>query len=202
MDFQALVAAFGMLFIMEIGDKTQLAVLSLSANTGRPRNVFLGAALALSLVTALGVALGTGASKLVPGDWLSRTAALAFILVGAFMLWKARPGTGKPDSDGEVNGPGHSGLSRGAFGVISASFALLFLAEMGDKTQLAVISLTAKTGSALSVLVGAVSALVLLTLLGAMAGKALLRLVPLLWVSRLAGAMFIASGVLSLAGVF
>ncbi len=201
-DTEALLAAFGLLFVMEMGDKTQLAVLGLSAKTGRVWSVFLGASLALSLVTALGAVVGAGVAHLVPGDWLSRAAAIAFIAIGAIILWKTRSAAGDSEESGKPKDRGVTHPSRGAFGVAATSFGLLFLAEMGDKTQLAVITLTAKTGSGLSVLAGAAAALTLLTLFAALAGKAILKLVPLRWVSRIAGLAFVASGALSLAGVF
>ena len=80
-------AAFGALFLAEMGDKTQLAVITLAANTRSPVAVFLGAALALTLVSLLGVAVGTVLGNYLPEKLLHRIAATAFILIGVLMLF-------------------------------------------------------------------------------------------------------------------
>lgn len=80
------------------------------------------------------------------------------------------------------------------------TFATLFLAELGDKTQLSVITLTAKTKSPVPVFLGAAAALVLVTLLGVLAGEALLRVVPEQVIKKIAAAAFIVIGSLMLWG--
>ena len=57
MDWRLLVAIFGLVFVAELGDKTQLAVITMTARTGKPITVLVGAVVALALVTLLGVAL-------------------------------------------------------------------------------------------------------------------------------------------------
>ena len=78
---------FGTLFLAEMGDKTQLAVLTLTAQTRSPLSVFLGAALALALVSLIGVAVGSALGKYSPEDLIKKVAASAFIIVGVLMLW-------------------------------------------------------------------------------------------------------------------
>ncbi|HYE65366.1 MAG TPA: TMEM165/GDT1 family protein [Pyrinomonadaceae bacterium] len=78
---------FGLLLLAEMGDKTQLAVITLSAETRSPLAVFLGAALALSLVSLLGVMVGALLGQYLPESLLHRLAAVAFILIGVLMLW-------------------------------------------------------------------------------------------------------------------
>ena len=78
---------FGTLFLAEMGDKTQLAVISLSSQTRSPLSVFLGAALALALVTLIGVAVGSAVGKYLPEDLLRKLAASAFIIIGVLMFW-------------------------------------------------------------------------------------------------------------------
>ena len=79
-------ATFGALFLAEMGDKTQLAVITLAANTRSPWAVFLGAALALTLVSLLGVGVGTVLGHYLPENLLRKIAAGAFILIGGLML--------------------------------------------------------------------------------------------------------------------
>ncbi|MEK7858473.1 MAG: TMEM165/GDT1 family protein [Elusimicrobiota bacterium] len=86
MDWKIMMTAFGTLFLAEMGDKTQLAVITLCASSKSPASVFAGAAMALVLVTALGVLFGRGVVALIPEAVLNRIAATAFIAIGA-MMW-------------------------------------------------------------------------------------------------------------------
>jgi Ca2+/H+ antiporter, TMEM165/GDT1 family len=78
---------FGTLFLAEMGDKTQLAVITIAAQTRSPLSVFLGAALALALVSLIGVVVGSALGKYLPEDLLRKLAASAFIIIGVLMLW-------------------------------------------------------------------------------------------------------------------
>ena len=86
MDLKLLLSTFGAIFLAEIGDKTQLATLSLAAG-GRSRlAVFAGAALALTCTSALAVLAGEGLTKVVPPVWLHRGAGVLFLVLGALFL--------------------------------------------------------------------------------------------------------------------
>ena len=78
---------FGALFLAEMGDKTQLAAITLAAQTRSPVSVFLGAAIALALVSLIGVGVGTMLGDYLPAALIKRLAAVAFILIGVLMLW-------------------------------------------------------------------------------------------------------------------
>lgn len=78
---------FGALFLAEMGDKTQLAAITLAGQTRSPFSVFLGASLALVLVSLIGVAVGTALGQYLPAALLRKVAAVAFIAVGVLMLW-------------------------------------------------------------------------------------------------------------------
>jgi Ca2+/H+ antiporter, TMEM165/GDT1 family len=82
------IEAFLALFVAEFGDKTQLAVITLTASTQKPWTVFLGASLAMTVVTGIGVVFGQAALKIVPEDVMQRIAATAFIGVGVWMWVK------------------------------------------------------------------------------------------------------------------
>ena len=86
MDWKIFGTAFITLFLAELGDKTQLAVITMSANTESKLSVFVGASLALIAVTALGVLAGGVLTQFVPVEWLQRIVAVAFILIGVLML--------------------------------------------------------------------------------------------------------------------
>ena len=87
MDLKVVLSAFALLFLAELGDKTQLAVVTMTARTHQPLAVFLGAVAALAAVTLLGVAAGGVIVRFVPLEWVSRAAALAFIAIGVLMLF-------------------------------------------------------------------------------------------------------------------
>ena len=78
---------FGALFLAEMGDKTQLAAITLSAEMRSPLSVFLGAALALSLVSLIGVGVGAVLGHYLPENILRKVAAASFIVIGILMLW-------------------------------------------------------------------------------------------------------------------
>jgi Ca2+/H+ antiporter, TMEM165/GDT1 family len=86
MDLRVLLTTFGIIFLAEMGDKTQLAAMTMAANTKKPWAVFLGASLALTAVSAVGVLVGGLVGDYVPLIWVKRTAATAFIVIGVLML--------------------------------------------------------------------------------------------------------------------
>jgi putative Ca2+/H+ antiporter (TMEM165/GDT1 family) len=86
MDFRVLLTTFGIIFLAEMGDKTQLAAMTMSAQTKKPWAVFIGASLALAAVSALGVIVGGVLGEYLPLEWVKRIAAVAFIVIGVLML--------------------------------------------------------------------------------------------------------------------
>lgn len=86
MDWKIFGTAFLTLFLAELGDKTQLAVITMTSSTESKIAVFLGASLALITVTLLAVVFGGLLSQYVPTEWLQRIVAAAFILIGVLML--------------------------------------------------------------------------------------------------------------------
>jgi putative Ca2+/H+ antiporter (TMEM165/GDT1 family) len=86
-DWKLLWSTFALLFVAELGDKTQLAVICTSANTDCPRTVFLGAALALVTVTLIGTLAGQVIARFVSPDILRKGAAGLFVLVGVLMFF-------------------------------------------------------------------------------------------------------------------
>jgi putative Ca2+/H+ antiporter (TMEM165/GDT1 family) len=86
MDLRVLLTTFGVIFLAEMGDKTQLAAMTMAAQTKKPWAVFIGAAVALAAVSALGVLVGSVIGDYVPLIWVKRVAASAFIVIGVLML--------------------------------------------------------------------------------------------------------------------
>lgn len=89
MDLKIFLTTFLALFLAEFGDKTQLAAISLTSETGRPLSVFLGGVAALALVTLIGVVFGGVLVSYVPELYLKKAAALFFVVVGVLMWFRA-----------------------------------------------------------------------------------------------------------------
>jgi putative Ca2+/H+ antiporter (TMEM165/GDT1 family) len=85
-DWRVLLTTFGTIFLAEMGDKTQLAAMTMAAQTKKPLTVFIGATLALVCVSALGVAVGGALGQFLPLVWIKRAAALGFIAIGVLIL--------------------------------------------------------------------------------------------------------------------
>ena len=86
MDWRVLLTTFGVIFLAEMGDKTQLAAMTMAAETKRPLAVFVGAALALACVSALGIAVGGVLGHYLPLEWIKRVSAVGFIVIGVLIL--------------------------------------------------------------------------------------------------------------------
>ena len=86
MDLRVMLTTFGIIFLAEMGDKTQLAAMTMSAQTKKPWAVFIGAGVALVAVSAIGVLVGSVVGDYVPLVWVKRVAAVAFIIIGVLML--------------------------------------------------------------------------------------------------------------------
>jgi len=89
MEWKTFITSFGLIFLAELGDKTQLAALTLSADSGKPVSVFLGASLALILVTLIGVAIGDRLAQYLPPHIIHLGAGILFIAVGGWLIWGA-----------------------------------------------------------------------------------------------------------------
>lgn len=138
----AAAAAFVSVFVAEFGDKTQLVSLSMAARYP-PLQVLAGAMLALGLVLGLAVAAGGLLAAYVPAIVLALVSGLFFLLIGFFTL--ARRET-EPVKEG-----GRAGFYR--------TLVMVFLAELGDKTQMAAMLLAANFGHPAAVFSGAMAAM-------------------------------------------
>ena len=88
MNWQAFTTTFVMLLIAELGDKTQLAVVCQAAKFQKPWLVWLGAGLALIVVSGIGVAVGQVCGQFLPREIISRVAGGIFIVMGVLMILK------------------------------------------------------------------------------------------------------------------
>jgi Ca2+/H+ antiporter, TMEM165/GDT1 family len=201
-------AAFGSsltaITLAELGDKTFFMALILAVRHPR-RWVFLGAFAALTAVTLLSLALGYGLKELLPASVVPWLAALLFLGFGLKLLIDAQglvaDAADEEEKEAEAAINAAEGRQRitGAWGVLWESFALVFLAELGDRTQFATIFLaTAPAFTFVGLLAGTLLGHALVTWLAVGAGKWIGGRVNERLLYRLSGGLFLVFGLYSL----
>ncbi len=177
MSLTAAATSFLAVLPAELPDKTVLACLILSSRY-RPGFVFTGAAAAFTAQVVLAVAAG-GALSLLPRNVVEALAAAAFA-VGAVLLWRHGPEE-QADVDERA---GRDGVRDGFWPVAATSFAVVFLAEFGDLTQIMTAGLAARFHDPVAVGAGATLALWVAAALAIIAGWRLLKYLPVHWLTR------------------
>jgi putative Ca2+/H+ antiporter (TMEM165/GDT1 family) len=166
--------AFAATLLAEMGDKTQLVTLTLSTRHP-PLQVLAGALGALAAITGLAVVLGDYLAVFLPAQLALLAGGIFFLVIGIFMLLKKEE---KEDSK-----PADSNSA-----IALQTFIMVFLAELGDKTQLTAIALTAATGKPAAVFLGAMGGQLVNHSLAAFLGSRCLARLPAKFI-RLAGAL-------------
>jgi Ca2+/H+ antiporter, TMEM165/GDT1 family len=176
MDLGVVAIVFGAIFLVELPDKTFIAALVLSTRY-KPLMVWIGVGLAFLVQTLIAVLAGHLATYLP--EALIEAVALVIFLGGAFVLYRSAPGADEEEKKSEEEYAAQATEARTGFRAISASFLVLFAAEWGDLSQLLTISLVARYEAPVSVFVGALSALLVVSGLAVLVGRTLLRFVSL-----------------------
>ena len=185
----AIFSTFGLIFLAEIGDKSQLVCMTLAARH-RHLPVLLGAVAAFLILNTLAVVFGAGLAQWIPERILAGAVALLF---GAFGI-KSLLTQEEVGEDGEIEEkPGH--------GIFATTFLMLLLAEMGDKTQIAIAGL-ASTLPSLAVWIGATLALITTSALGVWLGVTLLRRIPIHRLHQVSGVFFLVLAAFAATRVF
>lgn len=99
-----LVSTFFTVFLAELGDKTQLAIVSISGTSNRPGAVFAGSACALVLASLVGAAAGGSLSTVIPTDALQLAASIGFLILGARLIQRSLAAETEAE-DGETTNP-------------------------------------------------------------------------------------------------
>lgn len=188
MSLEAFAVSTGVVALGEIGDKTQLLALVLAARFRRPLPIVLGILLATLANHAAASAFGAWVQAMVPAGALRWGLAASFLAMAAWVL--------KPDELDDTETPPASAL--GVFGITVLAF---FLAEMGDKTQIATVVMAAKYASLFTVTAGTTLGMMLSNVPVVLLGERAMKWLPLAWVRRGTAAVFAALGVLVLSGV-
>jgi putative Ca2+/H+ antiporter (TMEM165/GDT1 family) len=170
-----------------MGDKTQLLAFSLASRYRRPWVVMAGILSATVLNHLLAAAAGSWISAHVPPRVMAGVLGATFV---GFGLWTLRPDT----LDEDARPP--------RFGPFLTTTVLFFLAEMGDKTQLATVALAAEYRSVVRVTIGTTLGMLASDGLAVFLGERFAQRVPMAWLRRAAAALFFAFGAVSLWGAF
>lgn len=177
------ITAFAIVFMAELGDKTQLTVMMLSSK-GSARSVFFGAMLAFLIVDGVSLLIGDELLSFIPYDLIGAGAGLLFIIIGALSLIRRRKERNRVD---EIE-------SRKAD--FLKTFSIIALMELGDKTQLACVVLAAELGNPLGVLAGVMLGFSAVTAIGVISGTKILRILPRRYLEIGAAFLFILLGIL------
>ena len=189
MDALPILSAFLLILVAELGDKTQLSVISLSSSY-KWQHVFAGSMLAFLAVDGLSIAVGGPLLALVPLRYVQIVSGIVFVIFGVVPLLRKEKTNDVPLSKPRSTVP------------LLASFSLIALMELGDKTQIISIALAAQS-SVILVLVGMVSAFALLTGAAVLIGARLVSRLPMKWLKIGTSTLFIALGAISIvSGIF
>lgn len=194
MNLAALGTTFAVIFAAELPDKTMFASLVLGTRF-RPRYVFAGAAAAFTCHVVLAVAVGQ-AFSLLPKRGVDAVVAVLF-LIGAGLLLFGSEEVAAEEGEGEANAGGGAGRDSASrtmtspLKVVATAFSVVLLAEFGDLTQITTANLAARYDSPFAVGIGALLALWAVAAIAVLGGRALLKVVPLVLIRRLAGLLLI-----------
>ena len=187
--FSSYLLTFSVIFLAEMGDKSQLVCMTL-ASRHKARPVALGSIAAFGLLNLLAVTVGTSLTHVIPQHWLTLIAAGLFATFGLQALLS------KEDTEESSDNNPKTGRS-----IFITAFMMIFLAELGDKTQLAVITMGA-TYSPVCVWLSATLALSATSLIGIYAGRKFLSRINIEWLHRINGIFFIVLAILLLTEQF
>lgn len=182
---EALVISTGVVALAEIGDKTQLLAFILAARFKRPLPIIMGIICATLINHGLAGALGAWITSVVSPEVLRWVLGLSFI---GMAVWTLIPD--KIDEDET-----HIAKRLGVFG---ATFVTFFLAEMGDKTQIATIALAANYGAPLLVVAGTTLGMLIADVPAVFVGQKFAAKIPMKLVHSIAAAIFAIMGLLTL----
>jgi putative Ca2+/H+ antiporter (TMEM165/GDT1 family) len=188
MDLSALALSTGVVALAEMGDKTQLLSLMLAARYPKQALAIIGGIFIATIANhACAAFLGHWLTTFMSPDLLRWILGLSFLGIGLWLL--------VPDRIDDAAG---SKVADRALPVLMLTVGLFFLAEMGDKTQIATIALGAKYADVFSVTVGTTLGMMLANAPAVWIGQKFTKRLPIQWVHALAAISFIAIGIATL----
>ncbi|GHC38734.1 UPF0016 family membrane protein [Alcaligenes pakistanensis] len=183
---EALFISTGVVALAEIGDKTQLLAFILAARYKRPWPIILAIFIATLVNHGLAGAIGAWVPALLDPEILRWVLGVSFLAMAVWILI--------PDKIDDAE------ASRTRFGVFGTTLVTFFLAEMGDKTQIATVALAAKYQEFWWVVIGTTLGMMLANAPAVLFGERIARRLPTQLVHRIAACIFAVLGVLALLG--
>ena len=188
MDFTSFILATSIVALAEIGDKTQLLSLMLASRYKNHHwGIIWGILIATLLNHALAAWLGNAISQWINPEIMRWVLGISFIALGLWLL--------VPDKlDGDENTP----VTHSSWKIFTITTSLFFMAEMGDKTQVATVALGARYDDLLAVVSGTTLGMMLANAPAVWLGSKFTKALPIKWVHSIAAILFIAMGIASI----
>lgn len=183
---EAFLISTGIVALAEIGDKTQLLAFILAAKFRKPWPIILGILLATLVNHGLAAALGSWITTLLSPDVLRWILGVSFLAMAIWILI--------PDKFNEDD------AKLAKFGVFGATFIAFFLAEMGDKTQIATVALAAQYQAYWAVVAGTTLGMMIANVPAVLLGDRIAHRMPVRLVHRVAAGIFAILGIVTLVG--
>ncbi|MHA1111082.1 MAG: TMEM165/GDT1 family protein [Promethearchaeota archaeon] len=201
MDFlKCFVAAFGMVFLMELGDKTQLIIIVLSTRNYKPKMLALGAVTGFLVIVAIGGLIASLLSEFIPLNLISLISGIVFIILGAYQgismlvtyIKERKNKSCEDELEIEIEDKKFLKKSKNSF--LVGLLAILSM-EIGDKTQIVTIMLASTSSSYFGSLTGSWFALSSLAIIGAFAGSWISKKIPKKIMDIAASTLFVVIGI-------
>ncbi len=187
MTVEAFLVSTGVVALGEMGDKTQLLALLLAARFRKPVPIIAGIFVATILNHAGASALGAWLTHWLDPTWLRYGLGVSFLAVALWLL--------VPDKVDDLQVQ-----PRGRLGVFGVTVVAFFLAEMGDKTQIATVMLAARYNDLFTVTAGTTLGMMAANVPAVLLGDKVVKWLPIAWVHRVAALIFAGIGVALLLG--
>jgi putative Ca2+/H+ antiporter (TMEM165/GDT1 family) len=184
---ESFLVSTGVVALAEMGDKTQLLAFILATRFKKPLPIIAGILVATLLNHGLAGALGSWITTHLSDNTLRWILGISFI---AMAIWTLIPD--KIDED-------ETQIAKN-FGVFGATLVTFFLAEMGDKTQIATVIMAAEFSSAVLVVMGTTLGMLIADVPAVFLGNKFAAKIPMRWIHGIAAAIFALLGVLTLTG--
>ncbi|MHA1755043.1 MAG: TMEM165/GDT1 family protein [Candidatus Odinarchaeia archaeon] len=188
MMLEGLIPSLILILISELGDKTMVMSVVFSARYGKSVLILLAILSALIAVTLIGIGTGIIIFEVIPQYVFKYISSGLFLILGVYYLIK------KETDDSEHTNPDIKST-------LTSIFAFIFISEFGDKTQLAVISLTITTLDPLGVLLGAIAGFAVINTIAVILGNIISEKISIRLFQKISAVVFIVFGILILLGV-
>lgn len=186
MQLEALIESIGLILLMELGDKTMLTTMCLSAQYRRPKLVLLATMIALATSSLIAVIIGFILSATLPVEIITYVSGFLFLILGIFTL---------------INSDSETVDTCDNPGTLFGMFTLVLVSELGDKSQIATLALAAQSEFPIMIFLGAIISFLIVNSIGAYAGTNIAERIPIKTVKRVVGIIFILFGVLVIFGI-